>query len=125
MLPPGQAEVALELDRGPGLEAVRPVGVAQQDVLDRLGQHGVQRLAGCALRARSWSHVVVVLAEQPRRQVQPEERQRLRLASRPGRLRGSSGRRGCGSRSRTAADPRHVPGRGRGIRLLQLAGSPR
>ena len=71
----GHAELGLELDRGAGLEAGLAVGRAQQAVLDRLGEDGVER----AQRAfnRRVLGCVVFLAEQPRRHVQPEHGQRL------------------------------------------------
>src|SRR5450631_1900919 len=71
----GQSEIELQVDGGPCLKAEITVPVAQDDVLDGLGQDTVQRpqrRSQCDLPKG-----LVVRAEQPRRQVQTEQRQAL------------------------------------------------
>ena len=72
---PGRRSSLLEVDRRPGLEARPPVGVAPEQVLDRLGQDVVER----AQRGRDGgvARAVGVGAEEPRGEVQREARQGL------------------------------------------------
>jgi hypothetical protein len=77
-VPRGQAQLALEVERRADLDARRPVGRAQDAVLDRLGEHAVERAQ--RRRERRVARAVVVAGEQPRRHVQAEQRQRLRAA---------------------------------------------
>ena len=97
MLPRG---IASSSSRSSGVLASRhrlPSGAAQQAVLDRLGQHGVERPQRGGERLARARRAVAL--EQPRRRVEREQRQRV---GRPGRGRGWSGRSASGSRSRTA-----------------------
>ena len=110
MLPPGSPRSA---SSSTGVRASRqsaPVGVAQQDVLDRFGQHGVQRVEGPR------QGEVLDRGRAPARSrgtAGPAGAGRTASASgrrwRRARARGSSGPTGCGSRSRTAAAA--APGR--------------
>ena len=73
-VPARHAELGLDLGRRQRLEARRPVGGAQQAVLERLGQRRVER----AERGVDGAPLGAVVGEQPRRHVQPEQRERLR-----------------------------------------------
>ena len=123
MLPPGQADALLEVDRALDLDARRcrrRRGRAPSSIGS--AEHGVERaqgrLEGLAGRC------LVVLAEEPRRQVQAEERQRLGV--RRGQVRPEDGAVGQGVAvdlaRRQVGD---APVARRGIRLLAAGRSPR
>ena len=112
----GQRQLGLELERRARLQARLAVGRAPQAVLDRLGQHGVQR----AQRGRDRR---LLRAGRPRTGA-PGAAARSRSASarRPPAARGpgSSGRSASGSRPRTAPGPGSRAGGGRRVRGGQL-----
>ena len=120
MLPPGRPRSASSSTRGAGLEAVGAVAVAQQHVLDGFGQHRVERVEGA--RQRQVLGGVVLLGgatEQPCREVQAEQGQRLRVRGRE-----------LGAEDRAVGQAvavdlarrqlRHAPGCRGGIRVLEL-----
>ena len=117
-----QADGLLEVDRALDLDARVAVGVAGEHA--EIGSASTESSERSVASSASFVAVSLSLAEEPRRQVQAEEGQRLRVA------RGELGPEDRAVAERVAVDlaRRQVgdaPVARRGIRLLELARSPR
>jgi hypothetical protein len=88
----GQPQLALEITRRADLDARRAVGPAQQAVLDRLGEDGVQRAQGRVERLLA-GMLLIVAIEEPRRRTHGAEATRRPVSQWQAELYAGGGRR--------------------------------